>query len=138
MDKKRRQHYVWKYYLTPWTVDDMIVCHREGKIFTTNPINVANKRDFYRLKEITEEDINFIKSLFITNISDEVREIHELLFANFTLIFDLKKQLNANKGIEGELKQEIEEKIEILINNTEEDLHNSIENSVTGYSAHLN
>jgi len=61
MIKKRKHHYVWKYYLKPWVSDDQVVCLRDHKVFKTSLENVANSRDFYRLKEMSEADIYFLK-----------------------------------------------------------------------------
>jgi len=33
---KKRQHYVWKNYLKPWTLDNKIWCKRKDKIFNTS------------------------------------------------------------------------------------------------------
>jgi hypothetical protein len=63
--KKRKQHYIWRYYLNAWATDEQIFCLRENKIFKTNLMNIGNIRDFYRLKELSNQDIKFtyIKSL---------------------------------------------------------------------------
>lgn len=45
--KTRRQHYVWRKYLEPWTTKGKIWCRRESKIFSADLMNVAQERDFY-------------------------------------------------------------------------------------------
>jgi len=64
-DKKRRHHYVWQHYLKPWLVSEKIYCLRDNSIFPTNTVNIGQQRDFYKLKELLSEDIDFIKQLAI-------------------------------------------------------------------------
>lgn len=97
--KKTRQHYVWRYYLKPWSTNKKIYCLRGRKIFNSNLMGVANKRDFYRLKELTQSDIELI----ITMAGNSKSESHQILY------LDLANQFNS-------------------INNYEENLHCYIEN----------
>ena len=61
MKKKRHHHYVWKKYLEPWTADGQIWCLMNGEIFPTNPKHIGQARDFYNLKELSDEDIAFVQ-----------------------------------------------------------------------------
>lgn len=61
-EKKRGQHYVWRYYLTSWADDSgTLFCLRDNHIFLTNPKNVAKARDFYRLRELSQHEIAIIE-----------------------------------------------------------------------------
>jgi hypothetical protein len=60
-ERKRRQHHVWQHYLKSWTTDGRIWCLRDGNIFQTNTTKVAVERDFYKIPELTPEDIALIK-----------------------------------------------------------------------------
>ena len=43
----------------------MISCYRSGKYFKSNLNNVALERDFYRVSELTEDDIARIRRTII-------------------------------------------------------------------------
>ena len=75
--KKRHHHYVWRNYLRAWAADDAIWCFREGKVFKTNLMGVGQKRDFYKLKELTEADILFIKKVAIEPSKGKFRELND-------------------------------------------------------------
>ncbi|MBR1763451.1 MAG: DUF4238 domain-containing protein [Eubacterium sp.] len=70
---KHKQHYVFQAYLEKWSNNKQIWCCRKDKIFLTNIINVAQERDFYRIKELNSEEEKFI-SLFLFNQPKDVRE----------------------------------------------------------------
>jgi len=67
LTKKIKQHYVWKYYLKPWTINDQIICQREGKIFKTALENVAQKRNFYQIHEPSKDEIEYLRLFFKKN-----------------------------------------------------------------------
>lgn len=73
----RMQHYVWRYYLESWQVEDGLVhCLRKGRTLRlTNPKNLMVERDFYRLYEITPEEMGLLKAL-IEFAKPPLREIH--------------------------------------------------------------
>jgi len=120
--KKRGQHYVWKNYLKSWTTNGKLFCLRDNKIFDTNPYNIAQQRDFYRLKELTEKEIRFIKGL-IDRLPSEVKSLHTGQLDLFNSIFTIKECYESL-----DIKcAEVEKQLDIRINNFEEDLHSSIE-----------
>ena len=57
---KHKQHYVFKAYLDHWTTNGKIWCCRKNKIFHTNTVNVAQERDFYRVKELNADEEKFM------------------------------------------------------------------------------
>jgi Protein of unknown function (DUF4238) len=61
---KRRHHTVWQQYLKAWTVDGAIWCLQNGRIFRTGTPVIAVEKDFYKLQQLTPEDIDLIKSFF--------------------------------------------------------------------------
>jgi len=128
--KKRKQHYVWRYYLRSWSENEKIFCLRDGKIFESNLMGVANKRDFYRLKELNLDDIKFIKKFAIDPSPPHLQKLHYNLIKQFNSIpFELKSYVDS-KGIDdSKLKGEIDK----AINNLEEDLHGGIESSAIKY-----
>lgn len=68
MEKKRKQHFVWEYYLRPWAVEGQVACLRNKKLFSTSTENILQRRDFYRLSLVDEKiiniTINIIKQIF--------------------------------------------------------------------------
>lgn len=126
--KKRGQHHVWRHYLKAWSVDDKVFCLRlsEGRVFQANVRKVGKERDFYRLRELNQEDIEFIKKLVIEPSPVHLQRLHSNLVKQFNCMFELKRLLQS-KGIDdAALNYEIEE----AMNNLEEDLHCRIEDSV--------
>lgn len=122
-DKKRKQHYIWKYYLKPWAKNEQICCLRNNDFFKTNLVNIGNIRDFYRLKELTLQDIELINKLSLDKITNPMlKKLNEGWILFFNRIFILKNKLLQNK-----MNKLIEVEIENLINNLEEDLHAKIE-----------
>lgn len=75
----KRQHYVWRYYLKPWTVNKQICCLRDNNIFKASLMKIAQKRYFYRTEELNNEEI----SLIVKIIEALPPENHELLFETF-------------------------------------------------------
>lgn len=124
-NKIRRQHYVWREYLRSWATNDIIYCCRNGKIFTPNLMGVAQKRDFYRLKVLTEDDVFWIKTMLIKGSPEFIQPFHNNLLKMFLTPFRLINELR-QKGFSGE---EFDKRCDVLINNTEEKLHGYIERS---------
>jgi len=61
MDKKR-QHYVWKHYLKPWTMDEKIWWSRNGKIMPpTALVNVGIRKHFYEIEKLNGTERFFVK-----------------------------------------------------------------------------
>ena len=64
-DSTIKQHYVWRYYLTPWTsnskTDGQIYCLMDNKIFLSALMGVGNQRYFYKVPDFTERQIQLAK-----------------------------------------------------------------------------
>lgn len=127
--KKNKQHYVWRFYLEAWAdQNDLIFCYRKGKIFKPNIKDVAQQRNFYKLKELTAGDILLIKS-FISKSPKHLQKTHLLILNIFIAPHKTKSFIESTGGGTGF----ITESLEVLINNMEEDLHAGIESSSTVY-----
>lgn len=120
--KKRRHHFVWQHYLRSWTVEGRISCWRQGRVFTTDPTNVAVETDFYRLREISERDATTIRQM-ISLFPAELREVHNGWLAIFTLPFDLRRMYATT----GQSDSTLEAELERAIVNMEEEIHAVIE-----------
>lgn len=92
-------------------------------------MNIGQKRDFYKLKELYSDDFAFIKKLAIDNAPKHLQKLHENLVKQFSIIFQLKN-LVESKGVND---QNINDAIDIIIYNLEEDLHTGIEGTATKY-----
>jgi len=121
--KKRGQHYVWKTYLRPWSSNELLFCLRDGNIFETNIGNVAKERDFYRLNELNENDINMIKLLAIKDSPAQLQMLNLGWIKTFTEPFEFRTMLRSRNIMNIEIETAIDE----VINNLEEDLHSLIE-----------
>ena len=126
--KKRKQHYVSQFYLKPWETNGQLFCLRNGSIFKTSTINIGQQRDFYRLKELTDQDVTNIK-LLISKMPVSSQAMHQTWINFFNLIFDFKNFLRSKNAI----TPEIDAEIDIEINNFEENLHVIIEGTGASY-----
>lgn len=63
MNVKKKQHYVWKHYLKPWSQKGQIWCNRNGKTFHTSLENIGQKRYFYKAEKLNDFEINIVKSV---------------------------------------------------------------------------
>lgn len=120
--KVRGQHYVWRFYLEPWTTKGKIWCLRNGKIFCIDPKNVAKQRDFYRLKDLTDYDVWLVRRLAIDPSPPHLQPLHDDLLKSFALIPRLRSLADAAPDGSA-LTEEIDE----AIINYEELLHGQIE-----------
>jgi len=116
--KKRRQH-----YLGAWATQGQLWCATRGKCFRTSTENVANERDFYRLKEMSERDLQIVEALVIAPATDPLRELARSWVPHFNVFHRIKRQWEAG----GQSHPELEKLLDENIINTEEDLHASIE-----------
>lgn len=94
----RRQHYVWRKYLEPWTVKKgksrQLWCLRRGTkapIFTETK-NVGVERDFYRLLDLQAGDIDFVRAIaFGPKTNPKLRELNEGWISQFELFLGLQR-----------------------------------------------
>lgn len=122
-NKKRHHHYVWRYYLKPWLSDNKIHCLRDNKIFSTNPMGIGQKKDFYKLRELTAGDLDFIEKLAIEPAQGHLKSLHINFLNNYQAVFKFKKLIEVNNIDDPDINQELD----IAIHNLEEDLHCAVE-----------
>ena len=94
---KHRQHYVFQAYLKNWAINDQIWCCRNrSKVFLTNTVNVAQERDFYRLKDLNADEYRFIL-LFISRQPPHIVDIVKKQIALYhTPIYWQQKVIKTN------------------------------------------
>ena len=123
MEKKRRQHYVWQYYLKPWTTGEKLWCRRLSEVFQTSTKNVAVKKDYYRLDEMEEDDLRFVRRMVLEGLPPVARELGEAWVPLFTDLFRFKAEFQAS----GSTDTRVARQLDTSINNLEEDLHAKVE-----------
>lgn len=134
MEKKRKQHYVFRYYLDSWNNEEhQLFCLRNEQIFGSKSRGVAHQNDFYRIAELSSQSENFL-NLFIARIMvPEVRASCLELLERFTAPFKEK-----NRELEqGTWSKEKEREFDIRINNLEEDIHWGFEEKLKPYLSQL-
>jgi hypothetical protein len=120
--KKRKHHYVWEYYLGAWAVDGQIWCRRGEKCFRVSTENVAHRRDFYRLKEMSDNDVVMVERL-ISRMGEHARESARGWVPYFRAFHLIRRDWEAS----GRINPDFETKLDVAINNMEEEWHASIE-----------
>lgn len=125
MQKKRRHHYVWQYYLSSWQVGGKVCCLRDGKIFRSATANIAQQRDFYRLRELGAKDWAFVGMFVDASTEKELIRLNRGWVDRLQLLFQLRRLAERR----GRLSSELEEHFDVMFNNIEEDLHQQVEHS---------
>jgi hypothetical protein len=121
----RKQHYVWEHYLRAWAFKGTQVwCFRDGKCFQVGTENIAHRRDFYSLKELTTRDIEIVR-LIIGRMGSHLQELAKGWLSMFTLLHEVKRRAEAA----GKLEPAAAKEIDVAINNMEEKLHAQIESA---------
>jgi len=88
-------------------------------------MNIGQEIDFYKLKELSKESIEFIRKLAIDPLPKPLQKLNKGWIDIFNLVFKIQEYTD-KKGIKN---QELDEMLDEYIHNLEEDLHTSIENS---------
>lgn len=140
MEKKRKQHYVFQSYLASWAENQQIWCYRDGKIFRSNTLNVAQERDFYRVLPINNDELKF----FLLMQNNAHPDVYRAMLEHISIYLEpleWEKQINTLESWlkqkfakEGQLPTDIarelsklKNKIDIDINNLMEDYLSDIE-----------
>lgn len=123
MVRKRRHHYVWQYYLSAWAVDGVVACLRDGNVFETGTTNVAVRKDFYRLKDLSDAEIGFVRKICLENSAPFLQALNEGWFSVFLGPFALQGLADALKTDSPEIGQALAK----AVSDTEEDLQAAVE-----------
>ncbi|ENM1934612.1 DUF4238 domain-containing protein [Vibrio cholerae] len=121
--KKRRHHYVWRNYLRAWSNNEQIWCVRNKNVFPTNLMNIGQERDFYRLNELTSQDVSFLRLLINQHSTEMIRKLNHGWIDLFTAVFTIREKVNQS----GLSCDDFEAEIEKQIINLGEDFHGEIE-----------
>lgn len=126
---KTKHHYVFRQYLRAWSNNDKITVTRLGKTFTTELMNIAQQRYFYRVSELTSTDVEFIKK-FAINHSDSVLAELNAGWIDMFMKPQLIKQNLLSRGIDVD---KVDKLMKPLFIEFEEDFHASIEGGAVSY-----
>lgn len=121
----RSQHYVWRRYLKPWQNQQGFVhCSRNWQDpFITNPVNIMQERDFYKLPRITEADAIFLRAYIEKTGSPVLRKSHRNLVAKLAYIANADDQIQSSDTISDDEKRRAEK----FVIETMENLHGQTE-----------
>ncbi len=117
-DKKRKQHFVWEHYLSEWARNGHLFCDREGARFSPSTGNVAHERDFYRIHDLSDEDVAYVRA-----IAERLPEPGPMLAKSWIDFFQLPTKFRRLYESGSARSSDIEKKLDTLYNNLEEDLH---------------
>jgi len=131
MNTPRRQHYVWRSYLKAWATDEEIFCLQDHRIFSTNVSNVAVEKDFYKLRELTKADIEYVIRIIKCNTDPAARTVLEKFLAQL----GFPGWLLANAHLIGNSELEAQVRHEII--SAEEKYHASLERDMVPIIASL-
>jgi hypothetical protein len=123
-EKKRRHHYVWRYYLESWSNAGKMYCRKDGKIYSNNPRNLAVENDFYKLC-----DLNYSETEFLLAFAKSLPAHAERVIDNFIKYFTLHTKLLETYGATLEKNQELSIMLDVHRSNFEENYHEGIEKS---------
>lgn len=116
---KKKQHYVWKYYLSSWANEsDQIWCRRCNKIFITALENIAQERYFYEVEPLNNFERDIVRrqlasrhpSSFVANAST-FRFYDRLSFGN------KEERLCGLEDYHADIERKAIDTIKLLLNN---------------------
>ena len=122
-------HHTPRQYLLPWAdADERIAWYGYGKVDRSGLTVVGGENDFYKLKELTVQDIDCIK-LFIDGLSEVGRKGHKRFWKSISC-------LHGSRGIwkSGASKNPTAMKLlDLVISNLNENYHAAIEKDFWPY-----
>lgn len=90
-------------------------------VFSTDLMGVGQKSYFYEVNELAPEDIDYVRDLFLNDVSESVSSIYDRLFSLFSMVEQIDKlavndlnsdlaalKTNYAKNLEEEIQSEIE------------------------------
>ncbi|WP_227104519.1 DUF4238 domain-containing protein [Chromobacterium rhizoryzae] len=120
---KRKHHYISRAYLRAWAEDDKLWCKRfKGDVFGANIINIAQENDFYKLLQLSSDDIKYLTHMIQFNKNKLTRKSNMGWLNSFNTI--IKIAIALEKIGSEEAKKDARK----IINNWEEDVYSELEN----------
>lgn len=137
-------------YLKNWATEEKLWCYRDGKCFRANTANVAQERDFYRIRDINNDEEKFLLVL-ATHLPEDIATVmkkHLTLYKRpltwqqsvSGLINEVKETLYKNKPIPDSIQnlfRKGEQLTESAVNDLIEDLYSMEEGMLTTFLVEL-
>ena len=123
---KKKQHYVGREYLRPWSNKEQIFCIRNNRIFKSNLTGIAQENYFYEIQDLSQEEILLIKKLAIESSSELMKESYLSFLNNYLRVFQYEN--NFKHMINKENKDSVEHMFKKIKINYAEDYHAMVEN----------
>ena len=127
LDTTKKQHYIWRYYLAPWTENGTkngrIAILRDNYISFKSLGSVAYEDYFYEIGELSEKELTVLRHMFIDKANGVEREILQELLDVYQLPYTFLNRFPPS--LRDELKQSPE--FEHIKRQTFENYHGKIE-----------
>nr|WP_295744927.1 DUF4238 domain-containing protein [uncultured Acidocella sp.] len=124
--RKPHQHHVWQYYLRAWSVDGKVSFLQNHKIDATGTNVLGVKKNFYKIKSITDEDVKLLHFLIaLDNVHPVARKHHEMVLQRIltpTLFVQKHREKLNNLDL-------IDDYLDAYNTNVVDDYHTNIESS---------
>lgn len=137
---KKLQHFVPRFYLRAWAEKEQVYCLQGSEIRRVNIKNVGAENYFYKLQELSPEDIGFLRE-FIKDSPEGLRTSHEKLLRTLMIPHEAKRELEKTGLLTPEgtavLDQAIVELNDDLHTSIEADFQWYLESMISGYLAFL-
>jgi hypothetical protein len=128
---KKLHHYVPRFYLRAWAENEKIFCLQRGAIRRQSLNTVGAENYFYRLQELSPEDVEFLREGIVKGSPEGLKASHEQLLDAFSAPYLAKRKLEMLGLATSEAMAEIDRMI-IELN---ENLHTEIEADFQPYLA---
>lgn len=124
---KRENHYVWANYLKSWSKNNSDVWYttKKIKIACDSVKAIAKEKDLYRVRYITNEQLQFFLHLSAQS-PKELQNLHKSFLDPFLKIQEIEKLYHSVKRI-NETDQKVIAHLEAFKSNTLENIHTAIE-----------
>lgn len=130
------QHSVPRFYLRAWAHKERVYCLQGNEIRNPNIKGVGAENYFYRLRELSPEDVDFLREGIISDSPEGLKACHEQLVSAFTAPHLAKRKLEASGLATSEAMAEIDRMIielnEKLHTNIEEDFQPHLAAMISG------
>jgi hypothetical protein len=126
---KKLHHFVPRFYLKAWAGKRQIHCLQDGEIFHPNLKNIAAENHFYRLRELSEADITFIRKVAIEDSPERLKPMHEILLRRFAAPHAAKAHYKDDAAVSPDILAAIDRDIA----EANENFHTTIEESFQPY-----
>jgi hypothetical protein len=99
---KKLHHKVARFYLKAWDEQGrgaehaQVFCLQNGVIQRRNLRNVAAENHFYRLRELSDSDVTFIREVAIADSPERLKPYHEKVVHFLSLPHKIRKKLETS------------------------------------------